>query len=67
MLWRATQDYNRYANLIKDHSITQQQFEQAQAAKETAEKQLQILEQQKNQASTQTRLLLRKAMPQLSK
>jgi membrane fusion protein (multidrug efflux system) len=51
---RATQDYDRYANLIKDHSITQQQFEQAQAAKETAEKQLLILQQQKNQASTQT-------------
>lgn len=51
---RATQDYNRYANLITDHSITQQQFEQAQAAKETAEKQLLILQQQKNQASTQT-------------
>jgi membrane fusion protein (multidrug efflux system) len=53
-VWRATQDYNRYANLITDHSITQQQFEQAQAAKETAEKQLQILEQQKKQASVQT-------------
>ncbi len=53
-VWRTTQDYNRYANLITDHSITQQQFEQAQAAKETAEKQLQILQQQKNQASTQT-------------
>lgn len=53
-VWRATQDYNRYANLIKDHSITQQQYEQAQAAKETAEKQLLILQQQKNQASTQT-------------
>ena len=51
---RATQDYNRYANLIKDHSITQQQFEQAQAAKDLAEKQLQILQQQKNQASSQT-------------
>lgn len=53
-LWRATQDYERYANLIKDHSITQQQFEQAQAAKELAEKQLAILRQQKNQASQQT-------------
>lgn len=51
---RATQDYDRYANLIKDHSITEQQYEQAEAAKETAEKQLQILEQQKKQASTQT-------------
>ena len=53
-VWRTTQDYNRYANLIKDHSVTQQQFEQAQAAKETAEKQLQVLEQQKAQASRQT-------------
>jgi len=51
---RTTQDFNRYQNLIQDHSITQQQFEQAQAAKELAEKQLDILEQQKKQASTQT-------------
>src|SRR6476660_8637412 len=53
-VWRATQDYERYANLIKDHSITQQQYEQAWAAKETAEKQLSILQGQKNQASQQT-------------
>lgn len=53
-LWRATQDHERYANLIKDHSITQQQYEQALAAKQTAEKQLQILEQQKNQVKQQT-------------
>jgi membrane fusion protein (multidrug efflux system) len=53
-VWRATQDYQRYENLIKDHSITQQQFEQAQAAKETAERQLQVLQQQRNQASRQT-------------
>ena len=46
-VWRATQDYNRYANLIKDHSITQQQYEQALAAKQTAEHQLQVMEQQK--------------------
>ena len=51
---RTTQDYDRYANLIKDHSITQQQFEQAEAAKQTAEKQLQILVQQKNQVFQQT-------------
>jgi membrane fusion protein (multidrug efflux system) len=54
---RATQDYNRYANLIQDHSITQQQYEQALAAKETAEKELQILQQQKKQASTQTNVV----------
>lgn len=53
-LWRATQDHERYANLIKDHSITQQQYEQALAAKQTAEKQLQILEQRKNQVKQQT-------------
>jgi len=53
-VWRTKQDFSRYQNLIKDHSITQQQFEQAQAAKETAEKQLQILVQQKNQVAQQT-------------
>lgn len=47
-LRRATQDYDRYANLIKDHSITQQQFEQAEAAKLTAERQLQVLMDQKS-------------------
>lgn len=53
-LWRASKDYDRYANLIKDRSITQQQFEQAQAAKESAEKQVAILEGQRQQASQQT-------------
>ena len=53
-LWRATQDYDRYANLIKDHSITQQQYEQALAAKQTAERELQVLAEQKNQAMRQT-------------
>lgn len=53
-VWRANQDYERYANLIKDHSITQQQYEQALAAKQTAERQLDVLTQQKNVASRQT-------------
>jgi len=53
-VWRATQDYERYNNLIKDHSVTQQQYEQALAAKQTAERQLDILQQQKNQAAQQT-------------
>lgn len=53
-LTRATQDFNRYQNLIQDHSVTQQEFEKAQAAKELAERQLDILQQQKKQASTQT-------------
>src|SRR6185295_17179869 len=53
-VWRATQDYDRYANLIKDHSITQQQYEQALAAKQTAERQLEVLVQQRNEALQQT-------------
>ena len=53
-VWRATQDFNRYENLIKDHSITQQQYEQALAAKQTAERQLQVLQEQKNAAGRQT-------------
>ena len=53
-VWQTTQEFNRYANLIKDHSVTQQQYEDKLAAKESAEKQLQILEQQRKQASSQT-------------
>jgi membrane fusion protein (multidrug efflux system) len=56
-VWRATQDFNRYANLIKDHSITQQQYEQALAAKQLAEKQVQILIDQRNQVSEQTNVV----------
>lgn len=33
----AQKDYNRYANLVKDGSITQQQFDQAKAQKESAQ------------------------------
>ena len=53
-VWRTTQDYNRYANLIKDHSVTQQQYEQALAAKQIAERQLQVLIDQRNQVAVQT-------------
>ncbi len=53
-VWRANQDYERYNNLIKDHSITQQQYEQALAAKQTAERQLNVLEEQKKVAARQT-------------
>jgi membrane fusion protein (multidrug efflux system) len=57
-VWRTTQDYKRYENLIKDHSITQQQYEQALAAKQSAEKQLQILQQQKMQASRESKAVV---------
>lgn len=53
-LWRTSQDFERYANLIKDHSVTQQQYEQALAAKQTAERQLKVLEEQKTVATRQT-------------
>jgi membrane fusion protein (multidrug efflux system) len=53
-VWRTTEDLKRYENLIKDHSITQQQYEQALAAKQIAERQLQVLVDQRNQAATQT-------------
>lgn len=53
-VWRANQDFKRYENLIKDHSITQQQFEQALAAKQTAERTLKVLETQRQSAARQT-------------
>jgi len=53
-VWKTTQDLKRYENLVKDHSITQQQYDAVLAAKQTADKQLQILINQKNQASQQT-------------
>ncbi len=56
-VWRTSQDYVRYANLIKDHSITQQQYEQALAAKQIAEKQMQVLVEQRNQIAQQTNVV----------
>ena len=53
-VWRTQKDYERYANLVQDHSVTQQQYEQALAAKQTAERQLQVLEEQRRQAASQT-------------
>lgn len=53
-VWKTNQDLKRYENLIKDHSITQQQYEQILAAQKTAEKQLQVLVEQKKQALQQT-------------
>jgi membrane fusion protein (multidrug efflux system) len=41
-LWKATQDFDRYQNLLKDGSITQEQFDNAKAAKESAETQVSI-------------------------
>ncbi|CAG5017515.1 Colistin resistance protein EmrA [Dyadobacter sp. CECT 9275] len=54
-VWRANQDFARYENLIKDHSITQQEFEQAQATKQKAERALAVLVAQKNAAERQAK------------
>ena len=54
-VWRANQDYARYQNLIKDHSITQQEFEQAEATKQRAERALAVLEAQKTAAERQAK------------
>lgn len=53
-VWRAKQDFERYSNLIKEHAITEQQFEQASAAKDNATHQLQMLQQQKIAATQQS-------------
>ena len=52
-LGRLTSDYNRYNNLYKNHSITKQQYEQALAAKQEAETQVRILQQQEKASSFQ--------------
>ncbi|QNL51464.1 HlyD family secretion protein [Olivibacter sp. SDN3] len=56
-LWRAEKDFERYGNLIKDHSITQQQYEEALANKQLAEKQLAILETQRQSADRQAKAI----------
>lgn len=53
-VWKTGQDLKRYSILVKDHSITEQQYEQALAAKQTADRQLQVMIDQKNQISQQT-------------
>lgn len=52
-LKRATDDFNRYANLYKNHSITAQQYEQAEAAKLEAQNQLRILQEQQRASAYQ--------------
>jgi membrane fusion protein (multidrug efflux system) len=50
---RASNDFDRYANLYKNHSITKQQFEQAEAAKLEAQSQLRILQEQQKASAFQ--------------
>jgi membrane fusion protein (multidrug efflux system) len=51
-VWKANEDYTRYENLYNDHAITKAQFDDARAAKESAEAALQIAQ---TQVPTQTR------------
>jgi membrane fusion protein (multidrug efflux system) len=55
-VWKTSQDLKRYSVLVKDHSITEQQYEQALAAKQSADKQLQVLVDTRNQIAQQTRI-----------
>jgi len=52
-LWQATKDYERYANLIQDGSITQQQFDQAKVQKEVAQASYQAAQDQYHAAVEQ--------------
>lgn len=60
-LGRATNDFERYDNLYKNHSITKQQYEQALAAKQEAESQLRILQQQQKASNFQKSVIVAKS------
>ena len=62
-VWKSTQDFNRYSNLLKVNSITQQQFDAAKAEKEsadaaliTAQGQLQVVKQQAGTSQEQIKV-----------
>ncbi|KQB44073.1 Membrane fusion component of tripartite multidrug resistance system [Flavobacterium daejeonense] len=58
----ATNDFNRYSNLYKNHTITKQQYEQALAAKQEAENQVRILEQQQKASAFQKSVIQAKSV-----
>ncbi|MES2574258.1 MAG: HlyD family secretion protein [Bacteroidota bacterium] len=60
-LRQITSDYNRYNNLYKSHTITKQQYEQALAAKDEAESQVRVLEQQQRASSYQKSVIQSKS------
>jgi membrane fusion protein (multidrug efflux system) len=55
---RVSNDYNRYNNLYKSHTITKQQYEQALSAKLEAENQVRILNNRKKPVLFKNLLLL---------
>lgn len=52
-VWKATQDFNRYAALLKEKSVTPQQYDAAKAEKELAESALHVVEKQLQAAQLQ--------------
>jgi membrane fusion protein (multidrug efflux system) len=56
-IWHTTNDFIRYSNALKDGGVTQQQYEEALAAKQSAERQLDVLLAQKRGASKQTAVI----------
>lgn len=60
-LGRAANDFERYNNLYKNHSITKQQYEQALATKQEAESQLRILQQQQKASAFQKSVIVAKS------
>lgn len=60
-VWKATQDFNRYSDLLAKKSVTQQQFDNAKAEKEGAEAQLFVAEKQLNTAKKQVELAQKQA------
>ena len=58
---RVSNDYNRYNNLYKSHTITKQQYEQALSAKLEAENQVRILQQQEKASAFQKSVVVAKS------
>ncbi len=52
-VWKATQDFDRYQNLLNDKAITQQQFDAAKAEKLSADANLESINKQQSAASMQ--------------
>jgi len=51
---RAEQDFKRYGELVKTHAVTQQQFDQAEADRDAAVKQLEVAKRQREAQSRET-------------
>lgn len=52
-LWQQEQDYHRYANLLKEESVSQQQYEQVKADYEAMKARYESLQKQKRTAQSQ--------------